>query len=314
VFENLKYKQLKTLIEVVNDTKEKKTEHIIRRYKYESQNYDGAKEFLQELKLLRESKGCLSITKDLQGKGNTLLSDEKIKRLLLDELLTTKSSISKEVKRYLENFKVKENSFVFKPAISERVKNSGIRNFFIELGLIELNRSSGTYFIKEQHFHSFGNHLNSKKLSQMELDLILKNTDELGKVAELKVLEYEKKRLSSQPDLVEKIEHTALNDVTAGYDILSWEIKYENEKAIPRYIEVKAVSMDDYRFYWSQNEVEKARKFAEKYHLYLLPVIGNKNFNFNELDIIQNPAEKILDNSGNWETRVETYQISKNIK
>ena len=86
----------------------------------------------------------------------------------------------------------------------------------------------------------------------------------MGLSAELQVIKYEKKRLRSQPDLAKKIKHVAPEDVSAGYDILSWEIKHDKGTAIPRYIEVKAVSAVDSKFYWSQNEVEKAKEASKK--------------------------------------------------
>ena len=45
------------------------------------------------------------------------------------------------------------------------------------------------------------------------------------------------------------VEHTALTDVSAGYDILSYN---KNEEKI--YIEVKAVSSSNFKFYLTSNE------------------------------------------------------------
>ena len=45
----------------------------------------------------------------------------------------------------------------------------------------------------------------------------------------------------------------ALSNVRAGYDIASFEIPKNNISAEARYIEVKAVSIDSYQFYWSRN-------------------------------------------------------------
>ena len=306
-FENLKYRQIRTLIDVLNGVKEKNVELIRKRHKAASENFDGAKDFLKELKLLRERNGSLSISKAFHVSGNEHLSDDTLKGLLLNELLTTRSSLSNDVKPYLDNFKVARSSFEYKPTTASRVRESGIRNFFIELDLIEHDRASGAYRIKEKHFDSFEAYLNRKKLSPKELAFILKKKDDLGKAAELKVLRYEQERLAGHPELLTKIDHVALDDVMAGYDILSWETEHQKGKAVPRYIEVKAVRKTDSRFYWSRNEVEKAKELAGRYYLYLLPVIGSKVFDMDGLEIIPNPIARVFDNPKNWNRRVETY-------
>ena len=61
-FENLTYRQIRTLIDVLNGVKEKNLELIRKRHKNASENFNGAKNFLEELELLREKNGTLSIS------------------------------------------------------------------------------------------------------------------------------------------------------------------------------------------------------------------------------------------------------------
>lgn len=311
VFENLKYRQIKALLEVVSDTKEKNLEVITKRYNSVSENFKGANEFLQKLKVLYEKNGKVSVKKAFSSTMNERLSDNILKGLLLNKLLTTKSVLSQDIQSYLDKFEVIGNTFEYKPNTASRVKESGVRNLLMELDLIEYNRSSRTYRIKAKHFDSFEAYLNRKKLSPKELSLILKRKDDLGKAAELEVLRYEKERLKKYPKLIAKIEHIAKKDVLAGYDILSWESECHNNIAVPRYIEVKATSMNNINFYWTRNEVEKANKLAERYYLYLLPVIGENQFDVGALEIIPDPINIVFNNSIHWNRQVETYFFSK---
>jgi len=310
-FENLKYQQLKTLIDVLNGVKEKNVEFIRKRYENTSENFDGAKDFLMGLKLLREKSGSLSISKPLRISDNGQLSDDVLKGLLLNELLTTRSSLSNDVQFYLDNFKAVRNAFMYKPTNASRLRESGIRNLFMELDFIEQDQTSGAYRINEKHLDLFETYLIQNRLSPKELAFILKKKDDLGKAAELEVLRYEQERLEGHPELLAKIEHVALDDVMVGYDILSWEAEHQKGKAVPRYVEVKAVSKTNSGFYWSRNEVEKAKKLAGRYYLYLLPVIGNKVFDTDGLEIIPNPIASVFDNAKNWNWRVETYLFSR---
>lgn len=306
-FENLKYQQIKKLIEIINGAKEKNIEIIKNRYKNSSDNFEGAKDFLNKLKILKEKNTILSLNDNFQQNNNKKFSDDILKQLLLKELLTTKSVISKDIKNYFSNFIEKDNLFEYKPTMISRVKESEIRNFFIELGLIDYEKSTGAYIVRPNYFNTIENYLNFKKISPKELSLINKKKDELGKAAELEILEYEKSRLSDFPELLKKIEHISVNDVLAGYDILSWE----KNKAIPRFIEVKAISKVDNGFFWTRNEIEKAKELSNRYYLYLLPVIKNNKFDINSLEIISNPIDEVFLNSKDWCQQVETYKFSK---
>jgi hypothetical protein len=308
--ENLKYLHLQKLINLINDTKEKKNTFIERSYSAISNNFSEVKEFLKELKLLIEDSGRLKISLELQWEKDNPSSDEKIKTILLDRLLKTEGSNKKELKEYLKNFS-EETSYCYYPGQLERLRYSDIRNFLIELNLIEYDRTLNFYRIEEKKLNLFETYLDHSKFSQTDLDKKLKRQKEIGLSAELQVIKYEKKRLRSQPDLAKKIKHVAPEDVSAGYDILSWEIKHDKGTAIPRYIEVKAVSAVDSKFYWSQNEVEKAKEASKKYFLYLLPVISEKEYCIEDINIIQDPAVKILDNPGKWNTEVEKYEITQ---
>ena len=77
------------------------------------------------------------------------------------------------------------------------------------------------------------------------------------------------------------------------------------------YIEVKAISNVKKRFYWSKNEIKKAKATKNRYYLYLIPVIDSNTFDIKNLEIIQNPADKLLSDSSNWDKEVETYSFTK---
>jgi len=92
-----------------------------------------------------------------------------------------------------------------------------------------------------------------------------KNRD-LGHAGELLVIEYEKKRLcdAGRNDLASKVEHIALSDSAAGYDILSFELDGSE-----RFIEVKTTTGSaSTPFYISENEVAVSRQLLERFWLY----------------------------------------------
>lgn len=314
IFRYLKYQQVKIFVAVLNATKAKKLEVIKRRHAAASENFDAVNQFLKDLGFLREENENLSMSKDLEPSGNRQWLDKELKGLLRSALLNTRGPLSNDVQAYLDNFKFSGDEYVYEPLTASRLKESGIRNFFMELDLVEHNSELGLYKIKDKHLNLFDAYLKGKALTPKELALNLKKKEKLGKDAESEVLRYERERLAGHPELLAKIEYTASKDVAAGYDILSWETGRQKDGPIPRYIEVKAVSPTDSSFYWSRNEIEKAKQLKAQYFLYLLPVIDGKSFDTSNLEIIPGPIMEIFDNRKTWSRQVETYLFAKTYK
>ena len=140
-----------------------------------------------------------------------------------------------------------------------------------------------------------------KQLSLEQLKKQLENNELAGEKAELFVLEYEKKRLG-QP-LCEKVRRISEIDVTAGYDIVSFD---SNQSLEPnRFVEVKAASSAG--FYWSRNEYEIAKLKGDTYYLYLVE-LNKVNQQDYSPQIIQNPAVNIME-TDEWFVESQSYFI-----
>lgn len=199
--------------------------------------------------------------------------------------------------------------YEFRPNTEQRLKYSGVRNFLISLGAISSITPNGRYIASDKISTYF---LDRKKiLPYTKFEDRLKANNELGQTAELLILEEEKRKFKDYPELLNEIHHVSLLDVSAGYDIKSFEGLSEKDGWQPKYIEVKAVSKEDFGFYWSKNEIEKAKQFGDKYYLYLLPVEDNSNFNTSELQQIKNPYKVIFQNKDDWRQEVEIIHFCK---
>lgn len=89
---------------------------------------------------------------------------------------------------------------------------------------------------------------------------------EKGRIAEEWVVAFERKRLDGHP-FVEEVRRISDGDVAAGYDIVSFSDR--NVLGHDRFIEVKSFE-GSCRFYWTENERNKAREYKENYCLYLV--------------------------------------------
>ena len=139
-------------------------------------------------------------------------------------------------------------------------------------------------------------------ISIEELQKKLQQDNEHGEQAERFVFEYEEKRLKQMEINNPPVRISAI-DVTAGYDIISYESKFSD--GYDRFIEVKAVSKSG--FFWSKNEYETAKVKREKYYLYLVELgrVGDPGY---IPEIIQDPASTVME-SDRWFVEAQSYHI-----
>lgn len=183
---------------------------------------------------------------------------------------------------------------------------SAIRNTLISQGLFEVNRTLRRTFLylAEEYTNIVGIHIKKqkKKLSLEQLKKKLEKNAAIGELAEQFVLEFERKRLPD--DMINKIRIISSIDVSAGYDIVSYETSSSTE--IDRFIEVKAVN-HELGFFWSENEYEVAKLKGTRYYLYLVNLEKIRKENYEPI-MICNPVNSIM-KSENWLVETQTYHV-----
>jgi len=309
LFEKITFKQLFVFFQILNETAIWDQELIERKYKNSAHNFDHTIQFLKKIDVIKLKEKIrfkktanlnllLSSTKDYDNEG---LKNEIVKLLVYNN-----NSFTTYIHKLLSEFQFENGRFVCFLDSQKRLHFSGLRNFLLELNFLTFNASTKCYSISDCNFIGILEYYKSKKLSPTRLKEVEHEKQVIGDNAEIQVIEYEKKRLISFPELSEKIEHVAKDDVCAGYDIRSFESRY-NEKGqpIPRYIEVKAVSAFDYKFYLSRNELAVAKLLKNTYFLYLLPVESKNKYLFDSLKIINNPYANLIEKNSHWNRTVE---------
>lgn len=217
-----------------------------------------------------------------------VLEESDIKKSLRQVILSEPYRELLEVDRFFENFILVENTFSFYPTQTLRLRTSGIRNFLISIELIDYNELNGSYFVVDSISKSVFNFFNQNRLlSPKALANKLNSLETLGKAAELEVVSYEHDRLKKFLGNIPEIKHVSLFQVNAGYDIHSFTV--ESSGIIDRFIEVKAVPINNKKFFWSRNEIETAKYLGKRYYLYLVPVISKDIFDMSKIEIICDP-------------------------
>lgn len=310
-FNKISVNQILVLSETIDESSLMQREFIEGKYLRNAPNFGETVELLQELDLIKVRRNQVV----LRPKYKAFLRDFRksqqpkqiVKELIRNCLLTQQTSFSEYISEFLSNFHFKNEQYEFTPDTSQRMKYSGLRNFLIDLEFLYLDSTEMKYVIAPEYTFVYTELLQSRRLSLDEFLKVQQKRIEIGRAAELQIVEYEKKRLSKFPHLAEKIEHVASRDVMAGYDIRSFDGKLNKSgNCIPRLIEVKAVSSRDYGFDWTRNEIETSKHFRKHYFLYLLPVVGKNQFDLKNLKIIMDPYSNVYQNKKEW---VRTHEL-----
>ena len=267
-------------------------------------NYNRQKNFLLE------NLNFLIKINLIQIESNKIKSKDidlnNLSEVLLDYILKEPEYASC-LKNYLRNFNFnKQDLCTFKPSRSYNYESSDLRDFLITLGYV---KNSGEEFIliKPEILERIKN----LKLSPEELEKKLLSQKLLGLNAEKLIFENELSILK-ELGIAKSPVHVALEDVSAGYDILSYRKEGELIKEI--YIEVKAVSLSNYQFHLSTSEYQTSLKLNPNYFIYLLPVDYSlqEGFDLKNLLKISNIKENIFENKIEWSVGSDGYLITKN--
>jgi hypothetical protein len=280
-----------------------------------SRSFNGIIKFLKYLSFINLSENIIGLNK---GEFNPLLipKHEYFELYYFYECLFNALISDNTIGSILNESNVKYNSTLRQYYIQENkysYKYFPIRNLLLSTGFLQRDINEENYLLVNKGFTGdFKNQIVSRFLKkqdyrrQISLEQLKKKIlgQELrGESAEQFVLEYERRRLSEHPQ-VYKVARISEEFVNAGYDIESFSDS--DSIIIDRFIEVKSYNKE-IGFYWSKNEVETARKLADKYFLYLVDINKITEISY-EPKRFQDPYRRIFQ-SDLWKKETENWKI-----
>jgi hypothetical protein len=299
-------KSILVLFDLLKNINQKDVQYLKLLYSKNGEDFENCLDLFSLLNLIKIDSGQIELVPSLKKFILRQPNENEIKEFVIKKLLNKTNTY---VWEYLRRFSLSEDKIVFHPIVSENLRFSNLRNLLIELDFVSYNQDEGFYEISDKYLFFFNDLVMDDTVSPEKLKHIIKQREEIGKYAELEAVAYEKTRLSLNKDLLSKIEHTSLEDTSAGYDIKSFTV--EDNVVSDRFIEVKAVSVIEKKFFMSRNEVEKSKHYGNKYYLYLLPVLGKNKFDLNNILIIQDPNNAVF-NSNKWRVNCDHFEVSYN--
>jgi hypothetical protein len=288
--------QITTLIDILNHTTLRQTAFVESVYNERARHFQETVKFLKAIGWVYETGNALELTTAARFRiQNT--QQFQADGTLIESVAEISSPYQAILSDYLVQFHTDSGRILYQPSAQSRSKQSGIRNFLIELGVVSHQTQDDSYVLNDKFAHLF---LWSRNIhgvtSKAELLLRASQKDELGTSAEIAVLEFEKKRVGS--DWCTHVKHISAKNPGACFDITS--VTVDGGFIVPRFIEVKAVSADSYQFFWTAAEVEAALLLQQSYFLYLIPVLGGGTFDVSKIEIIKNPHVAVYQNPDAW--------------
>jgi hypothetical protein len=312
---NLEAQQFIVLFNLLASLSLRDKEYLISAYSRSAQNFNQTFDFLKQIKVISEAQGKLIYSRKLLSslKEYKKIADQQkiewINEYLIDALISNRTEISIEFINYLHNFQFKEELFIFQPSGSDNIRYADIRNFLIDLGLVEYDTNRKLYIFLRPALLSES--IDAEKfISLSAFEKIQASKKELGEKAELIALKHEQDRLVHLPKLATEIRHIAKEIVNAGFDIESFT-EVETGQWVKRFIEVKAVLKNRPRFFLSRNELEKSKELGKSYWLYLVPYNSKQKFEPENIDKICDPYQTVFLDENTWERKIELYSFSK---
>jgi hypothetical protein len=245
-----------------------------------------------------EQQGGLTLSADGFTAYAAAQDDRVIRKWLAESLIAEISPYRANLADYLLRFSLSESNLTYRPSLSERLQQSTLRNFLMDIRAVTYRAADDTYFLDESAADLYVWAINfMRSTSKDMLQANAQRKEQLGIAAEIAILKYEKDRVGEL--WAHKVEHVSAGNPFACYDIKS--VTVQSGDAVPRYIEVKAVPPESYQFYWTRSEMEAAQLLKLKYFLYLLPVSANGIFDLKRILIIDDPYNTVYKNSEAWQ-------------
>jgi hypothetical protein len=305
---------LRSLLEVLRQYSDRSVEFVRPVYERSAQHFESVVEGAQLLGLLQWERDRIVVAEWLTGPlgpiADSQLLSASLEEAVLQSTLTPDGPVSAQMTSLLRRFEFVKGQYCWKPRAADLPRYIGLRNLLMELGVIEFNPNEGHYVLSLAFSAVAVEAFRERHISPEELGALNAARLEIGTRAEEAVVEFERDRLSMCPELAAEVTHVAASDAAAGYDVLSFESPVDqNTVHTQRYIEVKAVSLSNWRFHWTRNEVCVAQRLGKQYYLYLLPIVSPGTPSLEKMRVIQDPITKVLENEQEWTRLCESYEI-----
>lgn len=282
-------------------------ELLERRFYEKAVNFEQTLRFIERMHGIREEKRYIHGSSRLANMRDSLREGERSFAHYMARLCVASSNeYGRELRKVLNAYRVKDGQASLRSRDLDPHFHAA-RNMLLEAGAMLLDHRDGRYEINGWFYGDFIKARYAHGSTPAMLRNEIRDKEDIGFAAELKVLEFERQTVGSQdaPNVI----HIAQQNTNAGFDIASIRRGNEDGRLNLRMIEVKAVSPRNWAFTLTKNEVRVAAENKNTYFLYLVPVKKGTPI-VSETEMIQNPIRELSHNMG-WTIEKGDWSVSR---
>jgi hypothetical protein len=297
--EKVKPQHICGLLEIIQRSTVREISFIASRYAETATDFEDTLGFLKDLGWLRSIGGQVSPANEAVARIVDS-TDTQRSLILAEALFGAPGPYERPFASYLSQFERCDGELVHRPTIDARLRQTGVRDFLMELGAVT-HRIDGDDYLLAEPFAAWALWArNVVSPTANQLRLYANGREQIGRAAELAAFAWERRRVGEKWQNL--VRHISGENPAACFDIQS--VTVLGSQVEQRFIEVKAISADSFEFHWSAGEIEAAEILHARYFLYLVPVKGTGAFDLELMEIIQDPYSEVYHNPTKWATSV----------
>ena len=230
-------------------------------------------------------------------------------RFLFELAIASPSEYGHELRQILLDFSSSGPTLSMAPR-GARDPGYAARDALVSAGVVLLDHETGVGTLRPEYHRLYALALSHAGMPPERIVELEGRNRDLGHRAELVVMAHERNIVGSR--YANQVIHVSRYSASAGFDIASLRVKAAM-LVESRLIEVKAVSCDDFGFFFSSQEATVARRSRDIYFLYLIPIRNGEPVR-DELVIIKDPARHVLDATAEWEVETSGYHCRRRLE
>ena len=309
LWEGVELESARHLVELMLGKASTERKLLQRRFGERARGFNEALNYLEAIQALRVEGQSIHSGKHLELMKEALaLSRQDFMKCLIRISIASASGYGREIREVCRAFRFEEGKAQMKSERLGREHHAG-RNILLEGGAVRIDHKSGICTISNWFHSDFIEVLYAHGTTPEELNDLITDQSDIGFAAELEVLKFERYIVGDKD--ANKVMHIALQNTNAGFDIASIRRQKDTDQLTVRLIEVKAVSLKDWNFVFTRNEVRVATENKSVYFLYLVPVVKGQP-RMDQAYVLENPVDNLLE-ADEWRVAQGDWKVCRKV-
>ncbi len=193
LFSKLETKQIQCLLNILFQTTMRGKHFVELTYNERARYFVETLQFLKDINWVNEQPDALALTDAGAAACAAAQDDGEIRQQLAEALIAQWSPYRADLAGYLLRFSLSGSNLAYRPSLSERLQQSPLRNFLMDIRSVTHRVADDTYLLEDGAVDMYLWAINFKRSTSKDLlKSDVERKEQLGLAAEIAILAYEK--------------------------------------------------------------------------------------------------------------------------